>query len=59
MRTNFPALTWPRLALLAIIVVAWLGRWEVKVGNIGQHPVAVRFDRWTGSVELLDRWDMD
>lgn len=47
--------SWWRLfaiVFFVLAVVAWLGRWEVKPGS---HPFspAVRLDRWTGRVEVL------
>ena len=41
-----PRLTWPRIALVAILITAWMTRYEVTP----HESVAYVFDRWTGDV---------
>lgn len=44
------------VAVLILVVVAWLGRYEiigVPAGGEGSHGIAYRLDRWTGQVVYI------
>jgi hypothetical protein len=46
------------IAAISIVLVAWLGRYEVfavPAGGQGLHGIAYRLDRWTGNVIWMRR----
>lgn len=45
------------LAILALLVFAWMFRYEVIVG--GSTQLIVRLDRWTGSLYELNHEQLD